>query len=341
MIKKALKKILIGEALSSGEIKRIFVSFLENSFSPFLAASFLTALAVRGERAEEIKAARDVLLARAIKLDLSKKVRENLIDVCGTGGKTFTTFNISTLVGFVLAAEGVYVAKHGNRSFTFLCGSADIMEAWGINIKCSALAVRASIERVGIGFIYAPLYHPAMKYIASLRKELGIRTIFNLVGPLANPALPSFQLVGVYRKDFTESIAKVLQKNGLKRYYVVWGEGIGDEASVFGKTKVTTFAKGSIKTFYLRPKDFGLKNSRLKNIKTRNIKDNLKLAERVLSAKASTALDIVLANAALAFVLLKKTPNLKEGVRKSYSLIKSGKVKEKIKELKTFLQSYA
>jgi len=341
MIKEALKKILRGEVLSSNEVKKIFASFLENNFSPSLAASFLTALAVRGERAEEIKVARDVLLAKAIKLNLSKKVRQNLIDVCGTGGKAFSTFNVSTLVSFVLAAGGVYVAKHGNRSFSSLCGSADIMEAWGINIEASPLAVGASIERVGIGFIYAPLYHPAMRHIAGLRKEIGIRTIFNLVGPLANPALPSFQMVGVYRKDFTENIAKVLQKNGLKRYYVVWGEGIGDEVSIFGKTKVTTSAKGGIKTFYLYPSDFGLKKSGLKNIKTKDIKDSLKLAEKVLSARASTALDVVLANAALAFVLLKRTSSLKEGVRKSYALIKSGKVKEKMEELKTFLQSYA
>jgi anthranilate phosphoribosyltransferase len=280
----------------------------------------------------------DGLLNKGLKQIDSEE--EIVLDTCGTGGKPTKTFNISTCVAFVVACAGIKVAKHGNRSFSGVCGSADVLEALGIDLNVEPKIVEKAVKKIGIGFLYAPLYHPAMRNVASVRKEIGIRTIFNIVGPLTNPARASHQVLGVYEKNLTEKIAHVLRNLGTKRAFVVWGKDVYDEVSITGQTKITELKNKRIKTFYVRPKDFGLKLSKLTQIRGGGVKENVLSFLSVLKGEPSAKLDAVLINASVCFVLTNKADNFKEGIDLARNHIVSGKALKKLQELKEFLREH-
>lgn len=349
MIKDAIIKLAEGQNLEHGEAKELFMGMLDASISPPQVASILTALRMKGESVEEIRALAEVMREKAVKLKVRNNVldidredinadEETIIDTCGTGGKKTKTFNISTCTAFVLASAGIKVAKHGNRSFSGVCGSADVVEGLGIRIDASPEEVQEAVKKVGIGFLYAPLYHPAMKNVGPIRKDLGIRTIFNLVGPLSNPAQASKQVLGVYDKGLTEKIASVLNNLGLCRAFVVWGQDVYDEVSTTGKTQISEVNKGEVKTFFVNPDDFGLKKTDISQLKGGDVEDNVESVLSVLKGEPSPKLDIVLANAAVCFVLVDKAGNFREGVELARDYIGTGKAFNKFQELKDFMK---
>jgi len=338
MIKEVLDKIINKKELSYQTLRRIFLGIMEKKFTPSQVAAFLTALRCKPNSLNEIRALAKVMRGKALKLRVQTKKGEPLLDTCGTGGKPVKTFNISTAVALVVAAAGVKVAKHGNRSFSGVCGSMDIIEALGVNIEAPPQRVESAIKEIGIGFLYAPLYHPAMKNVALVRRELGIRTIFNIAGPLTNPAGATHQLLGVAERNLTEVLAKVLQSLGVKRAFVVWGEDVYDEISITGKTKVSYLNNKRIRTFYLTPQDFGLKRGRFSQLKVSTLAENIEIIKRVLEGKANASqLNIVLANASACFFLTGLVRNLKEGVKLAKDTIEKGKALEKLFQLKEFL----
>jgi anthranilate phosphoribosyltransferase len=257
-----------------------------------------------------------------------------LIDTCGTGGAVFHDINISTIAAFVIAGCGVKVAKHGNRSFTGKCGSADILEALGVNINMTTEEVKSLIERIGIAFIFAPNFHPAMKNVMEARRELKMRTIFNLLGPISNPAGVKMQLLGVYKAELTDLMAKALKRLGSERSYVVYGLAGLDEISIEGETKVSELKYGEINTYYIRPADFGIKEGRLDEVKGGTPSSNKEAALRILKGEEKgVARNMVLMNAAAALKMAGKTADLKIGVRLAAESIDSGRALMKLNDL--------
>lgn len=347
MIKVILEKLAQYKDLSFEEAKQAFLLILEAKLSAAQIAALLMGLRMKGETKDEIRALAEIMRKKSLKLKVKDTVidieqdalldDEIVLDTCGTGGKPVKTFNISTCVAFVVAGAGIKVAKHGNRSFSGVCGSADVLEALGVRLDVATHLVEQAIKRIGIGFLYAPLYHPAMKNVASVRKEMGIRTIFNIVGPLTNPAGATHQVLGVYDKNLTEKIAQVLRDLRIKAAYVVWGQDVHDEISITGKTKITEVKNKRIKTFYLTPRDFGLKRSKLYQIKGKSVSENVTSVLGVLKAEPSAKLDAVLINAAACFVLLGLAKDFKDATKLAEEVLQSGKALAKLKALKEFL----
>ena len=339
MIKEYIKKVVEREDLSYSEAKEAFISILEGEVLPLQVSAFLIGLRMKGESLDEILSLSEIMRERSVKLNVKQDKEDLILDTCGTGGKPVKTFNISTCTAFVVSALGIKVAKHGNRSFSGSCGSADVIESLGIKLDLSSEIVEKSIKNIGVGFIYAPLFHPAMKQVAGLRKEIGVRTIFNLAGPLTNPAGANIQVLGVYSPDLTEKIAGVLKKLGLRRAMVIWGEDICDEVSISGKTKVSELKEGEVQTYYLTPEDFGLSPKEFSELKGGTVSENTGSILSVLKGEPSAKLDIVLANASLCLVLSGLAENFKQGVLLALSCIKSGKALGKLEELRKFLNS--
>ncbi len=348
-IKESIIRLTEKQSLSYQEAKETFLEILEGKVTPAQVAAFLTALRMKGETTGEIRAVAEVMRDKSLKLNVRDNIvdidredinadKETILDTCGTGGKTTKTFNISTCTAFVIAAAGIKVAKHGNRSFSGVCGSADVVEGLGINISVSPELVEKAVRKVGIGFLYAPLYHPAMRNVASIRKEMGIRTIFNIVGPLTNPAGASHQVLGVYDKSLTEKIAEVLRQLGIVRAFVVWGEDVCDEVSITGKTQVSELKEGKINTYKVSPEDFGLTKKPFGQITGGGVQENIESVLSVLRAEPSAKLDIVLANAAVCFVALNKAGDFKEGVEIAKECIQNRKAMNKLEELRNFMQ---
>ncbi len=339
MIKDILNKLIVEKkSLSYKEAKEVFLNIMEAKLSPAQVGALLTALRFKGVSPDEIKALAGVMREKSLKLKLKEKDKEVILDTCGTGGKPIKTFNISTVVAFIVASAGIKVAKHGNRSFSGSCGSIDLVEALGININASPKKVEEAIRKIGIGFLFAPLYHPAMKNVAQVRKELGIRTIFNIVGPLTNPAQATHQLLGVAEKELTQSLAYVLKYLGLRKAFVVWGEDVYDEISITGKTKITYLNNKKISTFYVEPRDFGLRKGRFSEIKSTSLEENLKIVKALLKGEAlSSQVNIVLANASACFLLTGLVKSFREGVKLARTQIENGQALKKVKELREFL----
>ncbi|MDP6685474.1 MAG: anthranilate phosphoribosyltransferase, partial [Candidatus Omnitrophota bacterium] len=252
------------------------------------------------------------------------------------GGSGTNTFNVSTASAFVVAGAGLKVAKHGNKSVSSLCGSADVMKELGVNIDITPEKVGECIEKIGIGFLFAPLFHGAMKHAIGPRREIGIRTIFNILGPLTNPAKANTQVLGVYAEDLTEKIANVLNNLGAKRAFVVHGADGLDEVTITGKTKVSEVKDKKVKTYYVEPKDFGVKSAKLEDIRGGDSKENAKIVKGVLDGNKGPALDIVLINASCALVAGGRAKDFKEGVKIAKESISSGKAKGKLKALIEF-----
>ncbi|MFH1395692.1 MAG: anthranilate phosphoribosyltransferase [Candidatus Omnitrophota bacterium] len=331
-IKLAIKKVVSLNNLTEKEVYSVFDGIMTGKSTFAQIGAFITALRMKGETVDEITGAAKVMIKKAVKIKTAFK-SDCVVDTCGTGGSGTNVFNISTVSAFVLAACNVKVAKHGNRSASSKCGSADVLEELGVNLNVSLKTVKKCIESINIGFLYAPLFHKAMKYAALPRKEIGIRTIFNVLGPLSNPALAKCQVLGVYDKDLTETLAKVLKKLGAKRAYVVHGMDSLDEVTITAKTKVSELCGGKIRSYFISPTDFGLKTASMKSIKGGSVKMNAGIVRKILNGKPGPQRDVVLMNSSVALMAAGKVRSFKEGVKMSEQALDTGAALEKLNAL--------
>ena len=333
MIAKVLAKVVDGVNLSETEMTDVIQEIMSGRATSPQIGAFLTALRMKGETIEEITAAAKVMREKVIQIRVSIDKDTALMDTCGTGGDKKGTFNISTISAFVIAGAGVRVAKHGNRSVSSSCGSADLMQALGVNIDVPVEKIEECIDKVGFGFLYAPLFHSAMKYVAVARKEMGIRTIFNLLGPLSNPAMASAQLLGVYASELTETFSMVLKNLGCKHALIVHGSDGLDEITITGETKVTELIADEVKTYYIHPEDFGMKIGSFEDLKGGDIEENALIAKAVLNGKEGTQRDVVVLNSAAALIAAGKAKDYPQGIEISSESINRGKAMTVLHEL--------
>jgi anthranilate phosphoribosyltransferase len=302
---------------------------------------------IKGETEEEITAAARVMRDKAAKIHINNGLvnidrdeinveEETILDTCGTGGDGTNTFNISTATAFVAAGGGVRVAKHGNRAVSSKCGSADVISHLGVRLDLNQANVEQCIQELGIGFLYAPLFHSAMRYAAGPRQEIGIRSIFNVLGPLANPAGATNQVLGVYKPDLTEKMARVLGRLGTREAFVVCGEETLDEISICGPTQVSHLKNGEVETNQMEPEDYGFKRATSEEIRGGDARDNARIIHEVLSGKKGAKRDIVVLNAAAAFVAAGKDSDFHSGADRARDAIDSGRAKEKLDKLIQF-----
>jgi len=330
MIRDYIRKVSGGEHLTAKEAAEAMSLIMTGQATDAQAGAFLTALKIKSETPEEIAAFATVMREHSVKIN--PKVSGVLVDVCGTGGDQKNTFNVSTTSMFVIAAAGVAVAKHGNRSLTSKCGSADVLEALGARINLPPERIEKSIEEVGIGFMFAPAHHPAMKHVMPARKQIGIRTVFNILGPLTNPANAGAQLRGVFDGALTEKIANVFLKLGLSRAMVVHGEPGLDEISNIGGTVVSEL-DGYVRTYALKPEDYGMRRASLVEILGGSPEENARILRGILSgADKGPRRDIVLLNSAGGLIVAGKAKDFSEGVGLARQLIDSGKAIKKLDE---------
>lgn len=338
MIKGLLEKIVQKQNLTEEEAEIAMGEIMGGEATPAQIASFLTGLRMKGETVEEITGCAKGMRKKALKIN--PRVN-SLIDTCGTGGDGAGTFNISTAVAIVGASAGLGVAKHGNRAVSSRCGSADVLEALGIKVDLAPQEVETSIEKVGIGFLFAPNFHQAMKYAAVPRRELGLRTIFNILGPLTNPASPQGQVLGVYNPDLTELMAKALGNLGAKRAYVVHGYPGLDEISLVGETKISELKDDIVRTFYLNPEDLGLSKVNMEDLRGGEALENAQLIVNLLQGNKGPARDIVLLNSAAALVVGGKAESLEDGIKIAADTIDAGSAYDKLQEWREFSKQTA
>jgi anthranilate phosphoribosyltransferase len=329
MIQDALRKLIAREDLTHEEMARVMSEIADGQASATLAAAFLATLRAKGETVTEIAAAAQVMRARVDKVQVLAPI---FIDTCGTGGDGQHTFNISTTAAFVVAGAGVTVAKHGNRSVSSRCGSADVLAALGVDVDAEKARVEECIAQVGIGFLFAPRLHPAFKAVAPIRKELGVRTVFNLLGPLVNPAGARRQVMGVYDAHWVPILGGVLLALGSEDAYVVHGGGL-DEISLSGPTDVSRVKNGSVETFVVTPEELGLPRSPLSALAGGDAATNARIARDVLSGQKGAPRDAVLANAAAGLVVGSAAQTLAEGVILAAKVIDSGGASAKLEAL--------
>ena len=332
-----LEKILSGQDLAHADMLSLMQHVMCGELTPAQIAGLVIALRVKGESVDEITAAATVMRALSTKVEIADNA--HLIDTCGTGGDGIQTFNVSTVSAFVAAAAGAKVAKHGGRSVSSTCGSADVLEALGVNVNLTPTQVADCVDKIGIGFMFAPNHHSAMKHAAPVRRELGVRTIFNLLGPLTNPASAKRQVMGVFSKDLTLKLAKVLQNLGSEHVLVVHGTDGMDEISFTGDTFVAELKDGKIKEYTLNPAQFGLKLHALKSIRVQNAQESKAMILDVLHGKSSVgksaaARDIVLLNAGAAIYTAGLQANIHAGIAHAAKVIDSGEALSKLEALK-------
>ena len=332
MIKEAIAQLVGGHSLTMDEASAVMNEIMEGSATPAQLGAFVTALRLKGETVEEIAGFARTMRSKALRVSIS----ETVVDTCGTGGDGKGTFNISTTAAFVVAACGLKVAKHGNRAMSSQCGSADVLEVLGVKIDLNPEQVQKCLEKVGIGFMLAPVFHPSMKYAAAPRKEVGIRTVFNILGPLTNPAGARAQVLGVPEKSLTEKMATVLKMLDCQHALVVHGEDGLDEITITGKTFVSELKKGSIKNYEVTPEEFGLPRAKPDSLKGGTVKDNAELLRSILSGKKGAQRDIVLMNAAAALLAGDKVTTLGQGITLAEQAIDNGKALQKVEELISF-----
>jgi anthranilate phosphoribosyltransferase len=330
--KNYLGSLLKGENLSSSEMESLMTLIMTGELSSAQIASCIVAMQIKGETPDEIAAAALVMREHSNKVKV--KDSQYLIDTCGTGGDSLQTFNVSTISAIVSAAAGAKVAKHGGRSVSSKCGSADVLEALGVNVNLDHKLLGMLVDDIGIGFMFAPNYHPAMKYVAPVRKELEIRTMFNLLGPLTNPASAKRQIVGVYSKELTMTFAKVLQKLGSEHVLVVHGEDGMDEISITGRTFVAELKDNIIKEYIIEPSLFNLKSGTLKDIVVEDSSNSKKIILDILNGELSVARDITLLNAGAAIYIAGLADNINSGIKIAEDVIDQGKAMEKLNQLK-------
>jgi anthranilate phosphoribosyltransferase len=329
-IREAIEKLVNRVNLSEAETIDVMNQIMTGEATPLQVASFLTALRVKGETVEEITGAARVMREKAHRVNVGSKI---VVDTCGTGGDQKGTFNISTASAFVVAGAGVNVAKHGNRSVSSQSGSADVLGALGVRIDVPKERVEACIDKVGIGFLFAPLLHEAMKYAVQPRRDIGIRTIFNLLGPLTNPAMASHQLLGLYSGDLVGVVAHVLKNLGSVRAMAVHGlEGL-DEISLCGPTKVAELRDGQVKEYTIEPEQLGLKKCRLEDLRGGNAEASAAIVRSVLQGDKGPARDVVLLNSGAALYVSGTAATIHQGLRLAAESIDSGKARQKLEQL--------
>ena len=334
MIKNSIKKIVEGHDLTREEAALTMDTIMRGDATPSQIASFITALRMKGETVEEISGLAEKMREHAVNIFPHTK---NLVDTCGTGGDISGTFNISTVSALVAAGAGVPIAKHGNRSVSSRCGSADVLEALGVKIDLDPKKVEECIDKVGIGFIFAPNFHKAMRFAMPSRKEIGIRTVFNILGPLTNPARASAQVLGVFNPDLTEMMAEVLRNLGIKHALVVHGMDGLDEISISEKTKVAHLREKKIENYFLKPEDFGMHRGKREEILGGSAEENAEIAIEILKSEEKGAKrQVVLLNAAAAIYVGGRAKDLKEGVKLAAESIDSGAAHRKLEELIQF-----
>jgi len=337
MIKEALSKIVSGSDLTLTEAREVMREIMKGEATQAQIGAFLTALRMKGETADEIAGCALAMRESAIAV---KPKRNQLVDTCGTGGDGKGTFNISTTVAFVAAGAGLAVAKHGNRSVSSHCGSADLLQTLGVNLELSPEQVARCIDEVGIGFLFAPKLHPAMKYALGPRQEIGLRTIFNILGPLSNPAGAKRQLLGVYNSNLTELMAEVLRALGAEHAFVVHGADGLDELSVTGQNKISRLYDGYIETYYLNPQDLGLPRGRLSDLAGGSIEDNVTITKGLLKGERGPKRDIVLLNTAAVLIVGGGAKDFGEGLKLAAESIDSANALRKLEQLVEFSRSF-
>lgn len=337
-IQAAIQKLLEHRDLSTAEMRQMMEQILTGHVSEIALAGFLVALRAKGESVDEIAAAAEVLRNQAQKIDVGGR---HLVDTCGTGGDASGTFNISTTAAFVVAAAGGRVAKHGNRSVSSRSGSADVLERAGVNLALTPAQVKRCIEEIGVGFLFAPSYHGAMKSVAPVRRELAIRTLFNLLGPLLNPASAPNQLLGVFDRRYVEPLAKVLNKLGSQHVLVVHADDGLDEISLAGTTWVAELRNKEVSTYEITPEQFGISRTSLQEIRANSADQSLEIMRQVLRGRQGPAADIVALNAGAAIYAANLTDNLSEGIRQAQEIIASGAAMQKLDSLVEWTQNAA
>jgi anthranilate phosphoribosyltransferase len=335
MIKEAIGQLVGGHSLTMDESSTVMNEIMEGTATPAQFGAFVTALRFKGETVEEIAGLARTMRGKSLRV----LIAEPVVDTCGTGGDGTGTFNISTTAAFVAAACGLKVAKHGNRAMSSQCGSADVLEALGVKIDLNPAQVQKCLETVGIGFMLAPVFHPAMKYAAGPRKEVGIRTVFNILGPLTNPAGAGAQVLGVPEKSLTMKMAVVLKILGCHHALVVHGEDGLDEITNTGKTFISELKNGAITYYEITPEEFGLQRASPESLKGGSAKDNAGLLRGILSGKKGPQRDIVLMNTAAALTVGDKVTTFGQGIDMAGAAIDSGKALQKVEELIKFSQN--
>jgi anthranilate phosphoribosyltransferase len=349
IITEALRALIDRRDLSRLEAAAAMESIMSGAATNAQIAAFLTALRMKGETVEELIGFAQVMRQKAVRIRthgeevaaLTGTDREMLIDTCGTGGDATGTFNVSTATAFVVAGAGLRVAKHGNRSVSSLCGSADVVETLGISLDLTPSKVARCVDEIGIGFLYAPLLHTAMKHVMAARREMGVRTVFNMLGPLTNPAGANAQVIGVYSAALTEPLARVLAELGTVRAFVVHGADNLDEISNTGESRVSEVREGMARTFTVRPEDFGMERASINDLRGGDREENARIIRSILDGEPGPRRDIVLMNAAAALVVGLKARDLKEGVALAARSIDARKARAKLDDLIGFSQHLA
>jgi len=337
MIKEAITSLISGRSLTMEEAASVMEEIMQGEVTPAQFGAFVTALRLKGETADEIAGFASVMRTKAIRVMIADPV----IDVVGTGGDNCNTFNISTAAALVAAGAGLKVAKHGNRAMSSQCGSADVLEALGVRIDLNAEQVQRCLQEVGIGFMFAPTFHPAMKYASAPRREIGIRTVFNILGPLTNPAGAKAQVVGVADGTLVEKLALVLKSLGCYHALVVHGEDGLDEITVTGKTKVCELKDGNINNYSISPENFGLPQASLDSLRGGTLNENAALLRRVLSGVLGPQRDVVVMNAAAALLAGDRVETLRQGAALAKEVVDGGHALAKLERLIEFSQSIA
>jgi len=334
---QALTRIIEHREIFHDEMLSLMRQIMGGEVSPVMIAAIITGLRVKKETIGEITAAATVMRELSTKVEI--KDRTHLVDTCGTGGDSLHTFNISTASAFVAAAAGANVAKHGGRSVSSKSGSADVLEALGVNLDLTPQQIAGAIEKIGVGFMFAPNFHSAMKHAAPVRRELGVRTMFNILGPLTNPASAANQVLGVFHPDLVGICVRVLQRLGSSHVLVVHGDDGLDEISISGATRIGELKNGEVAEYTVRPEDFGLKSADIKTIQVADAAASKAMLMAVLDNQAAApaaARDIVCLNAGAAIYVAGVAASLEDGVEKARAAISGGAARAKLEALRTF-----
>jgi len=331
MIREAIGKAVLGKDLTLEEATGAMNEIMSGEATQAQIAAYLTALRIKGESIDEITASAKVMREKAEQV----KVQGDVIDIVGTGGDCANTFNVSTISSLVVAAAGIKVAKHGNRSVSSKCGSADVLEALGVNIGLAPHQVQKVLEKTGICFMFAPVFHTSMKYVAAPRRDMGIRTIFNILGPLANPANANIQLLGVFDEALCEPLVRTLENLGVKRAMGVYGRVGLDELSLCGDTFVCELKSGRVNKYMLSPEDFGLSRCELSDLAGGDALENAEIAKRILTGEKGAKRDMVLLNSAAALYISGADESLKNCVNIAAEMIDNGRAANKLSDFIT------
>jgi anthranilate phosphoribosyltransferase len=329
-IREAIERLVNRINLSEEETISVMTEIMTGEATPLQVAAFLTALRMKGETVEEITGAARVMREKAHHVQVESKT---VLDTCGTGGDQKGTFNISTTCAFVVAGAGVPVAKHGNRSVSSQSGSADVLAVLGVKIDAPRERVEACIDRIGIGFLFAPLLHEAMKYAVQPRRDIGIRTIFNLLGPLTNPAMATHQLLGIYSGELVAMVAHVLNNLGSRRAMVVHGVDGLDEISLCGETRVAELRDGQVEEYVIEPSAVGLERCRLEDLRSGSADESARVVRAVLEGQKGATRDVVLLNSGAALYVSGSAASIEEGMTLAAESIDSGKANQKLDQL--------